>query len=57
MVFLTFISKTEAGRLSASNLPPAEKKWKIVPRTISYFFFPAIGFALPLRVRALVCVR
>ena len=22
-----------------------------------YFFLPAIGFALPLRVRALVCVR
>ena len=23
----------------------------------AYFFLPAIGFALPLRVRALVCVR
>src|SRR5437868_7479031 len=27
-------------------------------RTVrDYFFFPAIGLALPLRVRALVCVR
>src|SRR4029078_10484744 len=29
----------------------------IDPQAASYFFLPAIGFALPLRVRALVWVR
>jgi len=36
----------------------AGHKQTLAPRSLEpYFFLPAIGFAGPLRVRALVCVR
>src|SRR5690606_1749234 len=40
----------EAGRGAAKEAAAGAEK-------PAYFFLPAIGFALPLRVRALVCVR
>ena len=41
---------------SVEAASPRVKRGAAAPQ-LSYFFLPAIGFALPLRVRALVCVR
>src|ERR1043165_8211697 len=57
VMFLRSLLRMRCGAWAIGSYNLLSKLLRTGGRRSAYFFLPAIGLALPLRVRALVCVR